>query len=43
MSGNKTTVSLNVVERVVHSLGTSEVVTEFNSKIVVTVNPFSGK
>ncbi|MES2608309.1 MAG: hypothetical protein V4544_06240 [Pseudomonadota bacterium] len=43
MSGSKTTVSFNGVERVVHSLGTAEVVTEFNSKIVVTVNPFRGK
>lgn len=42
-NGTRQKVIDNGVERVIHSSGTAEVVTEDNEKIVVTVNPFRGK
>jgi len=41
-NGSTRTVVVNGVERTIHSLGSAEVVTEQNGRIVVTVNPFSG-
>lgn len=35
-------VTINGVERIIHTSGTVQVVTEQNGKIVITVNPFSG-
>ncbi len=35
-------VTVNGVERIIHTSGTVQVVTEQNGRIVITVNPFSG-
>jgi hypothetical protein len=41
-TGTKQTVIVNGVERIIHTSGTVQIVTEHGDRIVVTVNPFSG-
>jgi len=36
-------VVINGIERIIHTSGTVQVVTEQNDRIVITVNPFSGE
>jgi len=41
-TGTVRKVTINGIERKIHTSGTVQVVTEQNGRIVITVNPFSG-